>query len=76
MRTLIISIFLFTYSAGFTQNKEVKLATKVAYGISADIIINSPKIKIGADFQTKNNDLYIYIHYCPIKINTRDFKNI
>jgi len=63
MRTLIILILITSSTIGYAQNDEVKLAAKVAYSLTADIIINSPKIKIGADFQTKNNDLYLYLTY-------------
>lgn len=63
MRTLIILILLTSSTIGYAQNDEVKLAVKVAYSLSADIIINSPKIKIGANFQKKNNDLNLYLTY-------------
>jgi len=67
MKKIIFLICLFTSTFTIGQNKDLKLATKVTYGLYADMFINSPKIEIGINLPIKENDLYFYLSYGFIK---------
>ncbi|MBW7868900.1 MAG: hypothetical protein H3C31_11295 [Brumimicrobium sp.] len=69
MKKLITFIFLFFTVIGYGQRSNVKLVTKVSYGIYADlfsnhgVIVNSAILGIGVNFENKIGECNTYLTY-------------
>ncbi|PKR81845.1 hypothetical protein CW751_00460 [Brumimicrobium salinarum] len=65
----ILGYCMITPFLAFSQNEETKLTVQVSQTIYMDLfsnhgsLINSTTLELGADFQKKNGDIYLYFTY-------------